>query len=162
MNNQDYSRKINDNSEDKILSITSDFKNRRLQILQHPTNSVPRKAKVAKRNPDTARLWNDYVSQIATRKNKPPSATLFSSKDEHSASKTEISSTAGKHGPKEAGRHLSTQARHDAGLGVDLHRTVAGRARKINPELLDEGTHPTSQDFLQLPPRTSKYMLLRD
>jgi hypothetical protein len=40
MNNQDYSRKINDNSEDKILSITSDFKNRRLQILQDPMNSV--------------------------------------------------------------------------------------------------------------------------
>jgi len=26
MNNQDYSRKMNDNSEDKILSITSGFK----------------------------------------------------------------------------------------------------------------------------------------
>ena len=24
-------------------------------------------SKVAKRNPDTARLWNDYVFQIATR-----------------------------------------------------------------------------------------------
>ena len=40
-----------------------------------------------------ARLLNDYVSQIATRKDKPPSATLFSSKDGHSASKAEISST---------------------------------------------------------------------
>ena len=38
MNNQDYNRKINDNSKDKILSIASDFKNRRLQILQDPTN----------------------------------------------------------------------------------------------------------------------------
>ena len=64
---------------------------------------------------------------------------------------------AGQHRPGEVGRHLSTQARRDAGSGVDLHRTVARRARKINPELLDEGTHPTSQDFLQLPPRTSKY-----
>ena len=45
MNNQDYSRKINDNSEDKILSITSNLKNIRLQILQDPTNSVPQKAK---------------------------------------------------------------------------------------------------------------------
>ena len=45
MNNQNYSRKVNNNSEDKILSITSDFKNRRLQILQDPTYSVPRKAK---------------------------------------------------------------------------------------------------------------------
>ena len=108
MNNQDYNRKINDNSEDKILSIASDFKNRRLQILQDPTNSVPRKAK-AKRNTDTARLWNDYVSQIATWKDKPPSATLFSSKDGRSASKAEISSTVGQHGAEKAGRHLSTQ-----------------------------------------------------
>ena len=45
MNNQGYSRKISDNSGDKILSITSDFKNRRLQILQDPTYSVPQKAK---------------------------------------------------------------------------------------------------------------------
>ena len=45
MNNQNYSRKVNNNSEDKILSITSDFKNRRLQILQDPTYSVPQKAK---------------------------------------------------------------------------------------------------------------------
>ena len=88
------------------------------------------------------------MSQIATRKDKPPSATLFSSKDGRSASKAEISNTAGQHRPREVGRHLSTQARRDAGSGVDLHRTVAGRARKINPELLDEGMHPTSQDFL--------------
>ena len=45
MNNQDHIRKINDNSEGKILSITSNFKNRRLQILQDPTNSIPRKVK---------------------------------------------------------------------------------------------------------------------
>ena len=83
------------------------------------------KSKVAKRNTDTARLWNDYVSQIATRKDKPPSTTLFSSKDGHSASKAEISSTAGQHGAEKAGRHLSTQDRCDAGYGVDLHRTVS-------------------------------------
>ena len=63
----------------------------------------------------------------------------------------------GQHRLGEVGRHLSTQARRDAGSGVDLHRTVVGRARKINPELLDEGTHHTSQDFLQLPRRNSKY-----
>ena len=51
------------------------------------------KSKVAKRNTDTARLWNNYVSQIATRKDKPPSATLFSSKDGRSAPKAEIGST---------------------------------------------------------------------
>ena len=36
---------MNDNLEDKILSITSDFKNRRLQILQDPTNSVLRQSR---------------------------------------------------------------------------------------------------------------------
>ena len=45
MNDRDHSREVKDNSEDKICFITSDFKNRRLQILQDPTNSVPRKAK---------------------------------------------------------------------------------------------------------------------
>ena len=45
MNDRDHSRKVKDNSEDKIRYITSDFKNRRLQILQDPMNSVPRKAK---------------------------------------------------------------------------------------------------------------------
>ena len=115
------------------------------------------KSKVAKRNPDTARLWNDYVFQIATRKDKPPSATLFSSKDGRSASKVEISSTIGQHGAEKAGRHLSTQDQCDAGYGVDLHRTVPRKATRINPELPDEGTKSTSQDFLQLPPRTSWY-----
>ena len=64
---------------------------------------------------------------------------------------------AGQRGPKEACRHLSTQAQRDVGSGVDLHWTVAGQTRKINRELLDEGTYPTSQDFLQLPTRTSWY-----
>jgi len=45
MNDRDHNRKVKDNSEDKIRYITSDFKNRRLQILQDPTNSAPRKAK---------------------------------------------------------------------------------------------------------------------
>ena len=68
----------------------------------------------------------------------------------------------GQHRPGEVSRHLSTQVRCDTGYGVDLHRIVLGQALRINPELLDEGTHPTSQDFLQLPPRTSSTMLLRD
>ena len=34
MNNRDHNRKVKDNSEDKIRYITSDFKNRRLQILK--------------------------------------------------------------------------------------------------------------------------------
>ena len=83
-----------------------------------------------------ARLWNDYVFQVATQKDKPPSATLFSSKGGRSASKAEISSTVEQHGAEKAGRHLSTQVRCDAGYGVDLHRTVSGQATRINPELL--------------------------
>ena len=45
MNNQDYRRKMNDNSEDKIFSITNGFKNRRLHILQDPMNSALRQAR---------------------------------------------------------------------------------------------------------------------
>ena len=77
-----------------------------------------------------------------------------------STSEVEVSSTAGQHRPGEVGKHLSTQARRDAGLGVDLHRTVSRQTARINPELPDEGTKPTSQDFLQLPPRTSKYKIV--
>ena len=64
---------------------------------------------------------------------------------------------AGQHGAEKAGRHLSTPDRCDAGYGVDLYRTVSGQATRINLELLNEGTYPTSQDFLQLPPHTSWY-----
>ena len=38
-----------------------------------------------------------------------------------------------------------------------LYLEVHGGSWKINPELPDEGTYPTSQDSLRLPPRTSKY-----
>ena len=64
---------------------------------------------------------------------------------------------AGQHGAEKAGRHLSTHVQCDARYGVDLHRIVSGQAARINPELPDEGTKPTSQDFLQLPPHTSWY-----
>ena len=69
-----------------------------------------------------------------------------------------ISSTTGQHGAEKASRLLSTQDRCDAGYGVDLRWTVSGQATRINPELPDEGTKPTSQDFLQLPPCTSWYI----
>ena len=142
------------------LQMTS--KDTRLHILQDPTNSVLRQArqKSARSNElgtATTRLQNDYVLQITTWQNKLCSATLFSSKDGHSASKMEISSTVGQRGPRGACRHLSTQVRCDTRYGVDLYRTVSRQTAKINPELPDEGTKPTSQDFLQLPPRTSKY-----
>ena len=67
MNNQDYSKKMNDNSEDKILFITNGFKKLKITHLTRPNELGTMKSKVAKRNSDTARLWNDYVFQIATR-----------------------------------------------------------------------------------------------
>ena len=140
----------------RFFPFINGFKKQKITHLTRPNELGTTTIKVAKRNPDTARLQKDYVLQIATRQNKPHSATLFSSKEERSTSKAEISSMVGQHGPGEACRHLSTQIQCDAGYGVDLHRTVSGQASRINLELLDEGTHPTSQDFLQLPPHTSR------
>ena len=50
-----------------ILSITNDFKRYKITHLTRPNELGTTTSKVAKRNPDTARLWNNYVSQIATR-----------------------------------------------------------------------------------------------
>ena len=67
MNNRDISRIKNDNLEDKILSITNDFKRYKITHFTRPNELSITTSKVTKRNPDTARLWNDYVFQIATR-----------------------------------------------------------------------------------------------
>ena len=67
INNQDISRKENDNSEDKILSIINSFKNYKITHLTRPNELRTTTSKVAKRNSDTTRLWNDYVFQITTR-----------------------------------------------------------------------------------------------
>jgi hypothetical protein len=83
--------------------------------------------------------------------------TLFSSKEARSAFKTDISSTAGQLGLGEAHGHQSTQARCDPRSGADLHLTVIRQCGRINPELLDDGTHPTLQDFFHLPPHTTWY-----
>ena len=48
MNNQDYSRKMNDNSEDKILSITSGFKKYKITHLTRPNELGTTTSKVAK------------------------------------------------------------------------------------------------------------------
>jgi hypothetical protein len=63
--------------------------------------------------------------------------------------------SAGQHGPGEAHRHQSTQVRCDARSGADLHRTIARQTRRIKPELLDERTYPTSQDFFYMPEWTT-------
>ena len=65
-NNQDISRKKNDNPQNNILSIINGFKNYKITHLTRPNELGTTTDKVAKRNPDTARLWNDYVFQIAT------------------------------------------------------------------------------------------------
>ena len=57
----------NDNTEDKILSIINDFKHYKITHLTRPNELGTTTSKIAKRNPDTTRLWNDYVFQIATR-----------------------------------------------------------------------------------------------
>ena len=67
INKRDISRIKNDDSEDNILSITNDFKRYKITHLTRPNKLSTTTDKVAKRNPDTTRLWNDYVFQIATR-----------------------------------------------------------------------------------------------
>jgi hypothetical protein len=100
---------------------------------------------------------NDYVLLIATWQITLYLATLFSSKEERSASKIGVNSTAGQHRPGEAHRHYPTQVRCDAGSGADLHRTVARQSGRINPELLDEETYLISQDFFHLPQWTTQH-----
>jgi hypothetical protein len=80
--------------------------------------------KVATRSLEKHGSGNDYARLVATRQNTLYSTTLFSSKEERSASKIGVSGTARQHRPGEARMHQSTQVRCDAGLGVDPHRTV--------------------------------------
>ena len=56
INNQDFSRKKNDNSEDKILSIINGYQKYKITHLTRPNELGTMTSKVAKRNPDTARL----------------------------------------------------------------------------------------------------------
>jgi hypothetical protein len=100
---------------------------------------------------------NDHVLLVTIRQKTLNSDTPFSSKEGRSASKTAISGIARQHGPGEARKHQSTQVRCDTRLGTNLHRTVARQSRKINPEILDDGTYPISQDFFHLPARTTWY-----
>ena len=56
MNNQDISRIKNDNSEGKILFIINGFKKLKITHLTRPNKLGTTTSKVAKRNPNTARL----------------------------------------------------------------------------------------------------------
>jgi hypothetical protein len=100
---------------------------------------------------------NDHVLLATTWQKTTNSDTLLSSKEGHSASKMDISSTARQPGLGKDRRHQSTQARCDPGSDADLYRTVARQCGKINSKLLDDGTNPTSQDFFHLPPRNTLY-----
>jgi hypothetical protein len=127
----------------------------RLQILQDPMNSALRRTRWLQGAQKEHGSGNDYTLLAATRQNTLYSTTLFSSKEGCSASKIGVSGTARQHGSGEARRDQSTQVQCDAGLGVDPHRTIVRWSGMIYPELLDEGTRPTSQDFFHLPARTA-------
>jgi hypothetical protein len=103
-----YSRKKKNNSEDKILSITNDFKRYKITDLTRPNELGTTTSKVATRSLERIRLWNDYMLLVTTRQKTHNSKTLFSSKERRSASKTDISGTAGQHKLGEARRRQST------------------------------------------------------
>jgi hypothetical protein len=128
--------------QETTLFITNIFKGYKIIDLTRPIELMTNK--VATRNLVEYGSRNNYVLLVATWQNTLYSTTLFSSKKEHSASKIGVSGIAGQHGLGEAYRHLSTQVRCDTRSGADLHRTVARQTGRINPDLLDEGTYPTS------------------
>ena len=51
----------------RLFFITNDFKKYKITHLTRPNKLGTVVSKVAKRSPDTTRLWNDYVFQIAIR-----------------------------------------------------------------------------------------------
>ena len=51
----------------RIFFITNEIKKYKITHLTRPDELGTTTSKVAKRNPDTARLWNDYVFQFAAR-----------------------------------------------------------------------------------------------
>ena len=51
----------------RLFFITNDFKKYKITHLTRPNELGTATSKVAKRSPDTTRLWNDYVFQIATQ-----------------------------------------------------------------------------------------------
>ena len=51
----------------RIFFITNEIKKYKITHLTRPNELGTTTSKVAKRNLDTARLWNDYVFQFAAR-----------------------------------------------------------------------------------------------
>jgi len=51
----------------RLSFITNGFKNYKITHITRPNELGTTTSKVAKRSPDTTRLWNDYMLQIATQ-----------------------------------------------------------------------------------------------
>jgi hypothetical protein len=82
------------NSESKIFSITNIFKGYKMIDLTRPNELGTKMNKVATRSIEEHSFGNDYVPQVATQQTTLYSATLFSSKEERSASKIGVSGIA--------------------------------------------------------------------
>ena len=68
INNQDDTAgKSITTKKTRLFFITNGFKNYKITHITRPNELVTTTSKVSKRSPDTTRLWNDYVLQIATR-----------------------------------------------------------------------------------------------
>jgi hypothetical protein len=89
--------------KDFLLQIPT--KGIRLQILQDPTNSVLWRARQQQRAQTEPSSRNDHVLLATTRQKTTNSDILLSSKEGCSASKTDISSTAGQPGLGKDHRH---------------------------------------------------------
>jgi hypothetical protein len=152
---QTTKRQYQRRKKDFLLQIPS--KDIRLQILQDPMNLVLQRSRQQQRAQVEPGSGNNHVLLATTRQKTTNSDILLSSKEGHSASKTDISSTAGQPGPGKNHRHQSTQARCDPRSDADLHRTVARRCRKINSKLLDDGMNPHITRLL--PPATTYYLV---
>jgi hypothetical protein len=89
--------------KDFLLQIPT--KDIRLQILQDPTNSVLWRARQQQRAQVEPGSGNNHVLLATTRQKTTNSDILLSSKEGRSASKMDISSTAGQPGPGKDHRH---------------------------------------------------------
>ena len=77
INNRDTRKIKNCNLEDKILSIITSFKNRRLHILQDPTNSVPWNAKKQRGTRTRLGSGTTTCSKLLLRRTNRPRLHFF-------------------------------------------------------------------------------------
>jgi hypothetical protein len=140
----------------KDFFITNIIKGHKITDLTRPNKLGTMTSKAATKSTGRTWLWKRLrAPSHNTVEDNRLGYTLFSSNEGHSASKTDISSTAGQPRPGKDHIHQSTQARCDPRSDADLHQTVIRQCGRINLKLLDDGTNPTSQDFFHLPPRTT-------